>query len=187
MYYFVFGCAGYLLPHGLFSSCGERVLPSSCGVPVSHCGGFFCGSSALGHGLSCSAPCGIFPDWGSNPCLLHWQADSLPLSHQGNLCVIFNWFLRISLWRVIILYVTRDSFISCFPVTMPFIYFSCFISLAMTSSTVVNRREQISLPHPWSLGENYLVYYCRYLSQSVVLLFIFQTILFFIHYENFHK
>ena len=28
------------------------------------------------HGLSCSAACGIFPDQGSNPCLLHWQADS---------------------------------------------------------------------------------------------------------------
>ena len=26
---------------------------------------------------------GIFPSQGSNPCLLHWQADSLPLSHQG--------------------------------------------------------------------------------------------------------
>ena len=23
-------------------------------------------------------------DWGLNPCLLHWQADSLPLSHQGS-------------------------------------------------------------------------------------------------------
>ena len=35
------------------------------------------------HGLSCSAACGIFPDQVSNPCLLHWQMDSLPLSHQG--------------------------------------------------------------------------------------------------------
>ena len=25
---------------------------------------------------------GIFLTWGSNMCLLHWQADSLPLSHQ---------------------------------------------------------------------------------------------------------
>ena len=25
---------------------------------------------------------GIFPTQGSNPCLLHWQAGSLPLSHQ---------------------------------------------------------------------------------------------------------
>ena len=27
-------------------------------------------------GLGCSAACGIFPDQGSNPGLLHWQADS---------------------------------------------------------------------------------------------------------------
>ena len=27
---------------------------------------------------------GIFLTEGSNPCLLHWQADSLPLSHQGS-------------------------------------------------------------------------------------------------------
>ena len=27
---------------------------------------------------------GIFPTWGSNPSLLYWQADSLPLSHQGS-------------------------------------------------------------------------------------------------------
>ena len=35
-------------------------------------------------GLSCSAACGIFPDQGSNPCPLHWQADSQPLCHQGS-------------------------------------------------------------------------------------------------------
>ena len=38
----------------------------------------------MAHGLSCSAACGIFPDQGSNPCLLHWQADSQPLHHQGS-------------------------------------------------------------------------------------------------------
>ena len=27
---------------------------------------------------------GIFPTQGSNPCLLHWQTDSLPLSQQGS-------------------------------------------------------------------------------------------------------
>ena len=35
------------------------------------------------HRLSCSMTCGIFLDQGWNLCLLHWQADSLPLSHQG--------------------------------------------------------------------------------------------------------
>ena len=33
-------------------------------------------------GLSCSTGCGIFPNQGPNPCLLHWQADSWPLSYQ---------------------------------------------------------------------------------------------------------
>ena len=38
----------------------------------------------MAHGPSCSAACGIFPDQGSNPCPLHWQADSQPLCHQGS-------------------------------------------------------------------------------------------------------
>ena len=42
------------------------------------------GSVVVAHGPSCSAACGIFPDWGSNPCPLHWQADSQPLHHQGS-------------------------------------------------------------------------------------------------------
>ena len=40
------------------------------------------GSVVVAHGPSCSAACGIFPDQGSNPCPLHWQADSQPLRHQ---------------------------------------------------------------------------------------------------------
>ena len=32
------------------------------------------------HGLSCSEACGIFLLRGSSLCLLHWQADSSPLS-----------------------------------------------------------------------------------------------------------
>ena len=42
------------------------------------------GSIVVAHGASCSAACGIFPDQGSNPCPLHWQADSQPLRHQGS-------------------------------------------------------------------------------------------------------
>ena len=42
------------------------------------------GSVVVAHGPSCSAACGIFPDQGSNPCPLHWQADSHPLRHQGS-------------------------------------------------------------------------------------------------------
>ena len=42
------------------------------------------GSVVVAHGLSCSVACGTFPDQGSNPCPLHWQADSQPLRHQGS-------------------------------------------------------------------------------------------------------
>ena len=42
------------------------------------------GSVVVAHGPSCSVACGIFPDPGSNPCPLHWQADSQPLRRQGS-------------------------------------------------------------------------------------------------------
>ena len=49
-----------------------------------------CASSVIvAHGPSCSAACGIFPDQGSNPCPLHWQADPQPLRHQGSPPFIF--------------------------------------------------------------------------------------------------
>ena len=86
IYLFIFGYAGFSLQIRLV-----------CDVQASHCSGFFCGAQALGcmgfnswsswllsmsstvvvHGLSCCPACEIFPDRGWNPCLLHWQADSL--------------------------------------------------------------------------------------------------------------
>ena len=42
------------------------------------------GSVVVAHRPTCSAACGIFPDQSSNPCPLHWQADSQPLHHQGS-------------------------------------------------------------------------------------------------------
>ena len=53
------------------SSCGFQALERR----VNHCGtkAYFL-----------QGTWGIFPDRGSNPCLLHWQEDSLPLSRQGS-------------------------------------------------------------------------------------------------------
>ena len=100
---FIFGCDWSSMLIRLFSSFSECRLFSSCGVWASHCGGFSCcrawalehtgyrscssglsspGSVVVAHGLSCSMACGIFPDQGSNSCLLHWHMNSLPLSHQ---------------------------------------------------------------------------------------------------------
>ena len=50
------------------------------------------GSVVVAHGLSCSAACGIFPDQGSIPCPLHWQADSQPVCHQGSPPLFFRLF-----------------------------------------------------------------------------------------------
>ena len=52
--------------------------------PLSLWGSRHAGSVVVAHRPSRSAACGIFPDQGSNPCPLHWQADSQPLSHQGS-------------------------------------------------------------------------------------------------------
>ena len=53
-------------------------------LPLRSTGSRRAGSAIVAHGLSRSAACGIFPDQGSNPCPLHWQADSQPLRHQGS-------------------------------------------------------------------------------------------------------
>ena len=84
-------CWVFVAVRRLFSSCGKQTLRR--GARASHCSGFSCcGTRALGmqasvvvaHRPSSSAACGIFPDQGSNPRSLHWQADSQPLRHQGS-------------------------------------------------------------------------------------------------------
>ena len=62
--------------------------------PGSRCAG----SVIVAHGPSCSAACGIFPDRGSNPCPLHWQADSQPLRHQGSPSPKF-WYVMFHLFQ----------------------------------------------------------------------------------------
>ena len=56
---------------------------------ASHCSGFSCygaqASVIVAHRLSCPTACGIFSGQRLNLCLLHWQADSQPLEHQGSL------------------------------------------------------------------------------------------------------
>ena len=42
--------------------------------------------------FSCSIAPGIFLDQGLNLCLLHWQVDSLPLSHQESLIFFKRFF-----------------------------------------------------------------------------------------------
>ena len=83
--------------HGLFSSCSKwsycivarhRILIAEHGLSglrasvVAAPGLQSTGSIVVAHGLCCSMACGIFQDQGLNPCVLHWQADSVLLSHK---------------------------------------------------------------------------------------------------------
>ena len=58
------------------------------------------GSAVVVHGPSCSAARGIFPDQGSNPCPLHWQADSQPLRHQEAPLLYLNKNFCILRWNL---------------------------------------------------------------------------------------
>jgi len=67
------------------ASLGGEQRPQGAQASVAAAPGLYSTSSAVAeHGLSCSTAYGTFWDQRSNLCLLHWQADSLSLSHQGS-------------------------------------------------------------------------------------------------------
>ena len=117
---FIFGCAGSSLLQRLFSSCGKWGLLSSFSAQASLWCFSCCWAQAPGctsfsscdmwaqqlqlpgsrvqswvvvHGLSCSVAGGIFSGQGWNLCLLLWQVNSLPLSHQERPTEYFLWYL----------------------------------------------------------------------------------------------
>ena len=73
------------------------------------------GSAIVAHGRNCSAAYGIFPDRGTNPCPLHWQADSQPLHHQGSPVGLFlsNFFLIVCI--LLILWAPNKNFTMLYP------------------------------------------------------------------------
>ena len=92
---------------------GLSLVAASGGHSSSHCAGLSlsrplllrstgsrrAGSVVVAHGPSCLTACGIFPDQGSNPCPLHWQADSQPLRHQGS-PYILNYLAQSYSWKM---------------------------------------------------------------------------------------
>ena len=122
-----------------FSSCGEwgRLLVVVHGrlivVPslvVEHrlqaCGLQSCWRGTLVvlvHRLSLFMECGSFLDQRSNPWLMHWQADSQPLDHEGSPCFfsLLNYF---SFCPCII-----SNKMSYNSLILPSIWFSLFLKL----------------------------------------------------------
>ena len=82
---FLARCTGFSSQRLLIAAASlaqEHGLPGACASVVAVLGLQGTGSEVVELGLSCSEACGIFLNHGSNPCLLYWQADCLPLSCQ---------------------------------------------------------------------------------------------------------
>ena len=113
IYLIIWGYAESLSLLWLFSSWDESGLPSSCSEGFSlmwllllqsmgpRARGLSIAAPRLNSCahrllcLCCSEACGIFSDQGSNPYLLHWEVDSLLLSHQGSPAQCLNhWTTR---------------------------------------------------------------------------------------------
>ena len=93
IYLFIYGCVGssflcegflLVVASGDHSSSRCAGLSLSRSLLLQSTGSRRAGSVIVVHGPSCSVACGIFPDQGSNPCPLRWQADSQPLRHLGS-------------------------------------------------------------------------------------------------------
>ena len=81
---FLLNDVNFCVPRGHFmaivgpSGCGKTtLLKAIAGIKETTSGSFFWEGRDLSEE-------GIFPAQGSSLCVLHWQVDSLPLSHQGS-------------------------------------------------------------------------------------------------------
>ena len=85
------------------SCCGARDL-GLLGFSTVAPGLWSTGSIVVEHGLSCSKACGIFPNRESTPCLLDWQADSLPGKPQCSIYIV----LLVTVWSQLLCGELRD-------------------------------------------------------------------------------
>ena len=102
-------------------SCLTLLQPMGCSLPRLIRPWNFSGKDT---GLGCHFLFqGIFPTQGSNPCLLHWQADSLPLNHQGSPPPLFYVVLKIqqlAFWNFLVLFPSPYLFLDFFFFSFPF-------------------------------------------------------------------
>ena len=119
IYFYLWLCCVFVSVRGLPPVVASGVLSSSrCAglslsrpLPLRSTGSRCAGSVIVAHGPSRSAACGILPDQGSNPCPLHWQADSQPVRHQGSPTSFLHVFI-ITLFKTKNVRIVRHSLLS---------------------------------------------------------------------------
>ena len=97
-----------------------------------------------------------FPDQGSNPCPLHWQADSQPLRHQGSL---------------------QRQFFNCY------FYYPYFFS--SESVYVVETTIKLCFPKPYCLHHSFLKFGLQYVNMKQGPVFLKYILIFLIFFERF--
>ena len=103
------------------------------------------GSVVVAHGPSCSTACGFSPDQGSNPCPLHWQADSQPLHHQGSPGTLILDFLD---FRMV-----RNKVLLFKPQSLWYFYYSSLNAVMLPGDRSClgdSRRDQAEEPPHWA-------------------------------------
>ena len=75
MIYLVLAVLDLVAAHGLFSSGDTGALVAVASLAGEQRLSGAQASLVVAHRLRCPTACGIFADWGSNPCPLRWQAD----------------------------------------------------------------------------------------------------------------
>ena len=135
LYYFKFLFIYFWLCWVFLSVQGLSLVAASGGHSSSRCAGLSLsrplllrstgssrtGSVVVAHGPSRSTACGILPDQGSNPCPLHWQADSQPLRHQGNPTLLKYISMSFDRWLRYRIFTSPKQIPSCSFAVSPFI------------------------------------------------------------------
>ena len=138
MFPFISGCAGSLSCTGFSPGTASGACPPAAVQGLSPCGGFSC-CRALGEWASVvlAPPGSVAPQrvgsfQGSNPGLLHWKSDSLPLGHQGSPRCILDTVARVNKLDLTILYIYIHIHIYIHIYTYTYIYiywpFGVFLS-----------------------------------------------------------
>ena len=108
-------------------------------------------SAVVAHRLSCSKACGIFPDQRSNPCPLHWQADSYPLHHLGSpsmflmLTHTVTWIRRLFLFHRGIAFYCMDKAYFIHPLVDRYLGCFCFWSIMNNASMNIHIQAFVCL------------------------------------------